>query len=481
MKGRLGSAIWRWTGMNAAALFGVLLLAYGAGARSGGLGIQDFGALPQGAGFQLLGALFIIVAATVALVIQLSSRVLKPVEQLIQFSGRTVERDYTARAEVTSGDDFELIAENVNRMVAVAERADTSEAQQQALDHSLAELTELIGEVGRGGLACRAQVMADASAALAEAINRMLESLARLVHRVHDSGAEVTHSARQGLSSAESFAASVLRQQQELSQLTFALEKFTDSLRDTGSGVEASSTASRRAVEITEQNGQALRDAAEGADRIRTAMAVTADRIKSLGERSLKVYEVINIINDTHLLAVNAAIEASRAAQSGNGLDILDGELRKMGEHSRKSTKNVVELLQSIHLEANEAAAVVEQANRLAQAGAIGMEQAVAGFTKSSDSIQEAALRSESAMEACRERLQEAQSMAVSLQSSARSAKQGPDSAQKAVSAMEHLVRSTIQLHENLSRLRTVPALKAESLAAEIAAAAAGGNGIGLP
>jgi methyl-accepting chemotaxis protein len=480
MKGRLSSTIWRWTGINAAALFGVLLLAYGAGARSGGLGIQDFGALPKGAGFQLLGALFLIVAATVALVIQLSSKVLKPVDQLTQFSERTAARDYSARAEVSSGDEFELIAENVNRMVAVAERADASEGQQQALDHSLAELTELIGDVGRGNLTSRAQVMADASAALAESINRMLESLARIVHRVHDSGAEVTQSARQGLSSAESFASSVQRQQQEISQFNLGLEKFAETLRDTGFGAEAASTASRRAVEISERNGQALRDAAEGAGRIRSAMSVTAEHIKSLGERSLQVYDVINIINDTHLLAVNAAIEASRAAQSGNGLEVLDGELKKLGEHSRKSTKSVVELLQSIHSEANEAAAVVEQANRLAQTGATGMEHAVDAFNISAGAIQEASLRAETTTEACRERLQEAMSMAVALQNSARSAKQGADSAQKAVSAMEQLVRSTIQLHENLSRLRTAPALNAEGLAAEITAAASAGN-IGLP
>src|SRR5581483_296418 len=47
MKGRITATVWKWAGINAAALMAVLLLAYGAGSSSGGLGLRDFGALGQ--------------------------------------------------------------------------------------------------------------------------------------------------------------------------------------------------------------------------------------------------------------------------------------------------------------------------------------------------------------------------------------------------------------------------------------------------
>ena len=230
--------------------------------------------------------------------------------------------------------------------------------------------------------------------------------------------------------------------------------------------------ASQRAIDVAGESSQALTGAAESAERIRAAMKTTGEHIKSLGERSLQVYQVINIINETLLLALSAAMEASRAAQSGNGLAVLDSELRKMGEHSRKSTQSVVTLLQGIHGEANEAAAMVEQANRMAEAGANGMQQAVQVFSQVSSSLEQASARTESVAEEGRERLNDAQALAASLQNTLRGARQGSESSQKAVAAVEQLVRSTMQLHEALSRLRTTPSLKAEALAAEIAAAA---------
>lgn len=472
MKGRITATVWKWAGINAAALMAVLLLAYGAGSSSGGLGLRDFGALPQSAGFQLLGALFLVVAVTVAFVILLGSRVLKPVQQLAEFSERVAQGDFSTPVEIHSEDDFALIAENCNRIAAVAERAATAEAQQQTLDHSLSELMDVVTEIGRGDLFARANVAADASAGLAESLNRMLENLVRMVDKAHDSAAQLSGSARQGLSAGEAAAGSALRQQQEMSAFGVALAKFTTALHETGSETDAAVIAGRRALQVAEQGMQAMRGAAEGAGRICAGMQAATARIKSLGDRSLQVYEVINIINDTHLMALNAAIEASRAAQSGKGLDVLDAELRRLGEHSRASTKDVVTLLKAIQNEANEAAAVIEQANRMAESGARATQEAVAGFEQVTAEVQESAAHSESASQACRERLEEAQAMTASLQNAARLARQSSESVQKAVSELEQVVRSVMQLHESLARLRTTPTLKAETLAAELAAVA---------
>ncbi|MGE0407574.1 MAG: methyl-accepting chemotaxis protein [Candidatus Korobacteraceae bacterium] len=469
----MSSNLWKWTGINTAALLAVLLLAYSAGAGGGGLGIEDFGALPQAAGFRLLGAAFIAVAASVALVIQLSSRVLRPVEQLTEYSERLEAGDYSTPVQINSGDEFTLVAERYNQVAGMAERTAASDASQQALERTMSELADLAAEVGRGDLFRRAPITADASATLSEATNRMLENLSRLADKIHDCGSEVGSNARQGLSSAESSSGSAMRQQQELASFSASVDKFASALRETLTGAETALLASRRALEVAEESGQALTAAAAGATRIRAAMSAASEHIKTLGERSLKVYEVINIINETHLMALSATMEASRAAQSGNGLAVLDAELRKMGEHSRKSTQSVVTLLQSIHAEANEAAAIVEQASRMAEAGALGTEQAVQVFSQVSSSLEQSAARSESVVEESQSRVQDAQALAASLQNTLRISRQGSESSQKAVAAVEQLVRSTIQLHEAVSRMRTTPALKAEALAAEIAAAAA--------
>src|SRR5512146_1177436 len=101
MKGRLNSTVWLLIAINAVVLIAVLGLAYGAGARSGGLSLIDFGALPMIAGFEFLGAIFLVLAGSLCLFLLLAAKVLKPVSRMVEFSEKLAQAEYSARAELT--------------------------------------------------------------------------------------------------------------------------------------------------------------------------------------------------------------------------------------------------------------------------------------------------------------------------------------------------------------------------------------------
>src|SRR5512146_160710 len=109
MKGRVGGMVWQVVGANAVVLLLVLGLAYGAGARSGGLSLLDFGALPQTAGFEFLGAMVLVVAVTLWMIFLLGGRSVKPVTQLADFTERLAEGDTEPRLSLPASDDFSLI------------------------------------------------------------------------------------------------------------------------------------------------------------------------------------------------------------------------------------------------------------------------------------------------------------------------------------------------------------------------------------
>ena len=114
MKDRVKSRVWWLVGINTFVLVTVLGLAYGAGARSGGLSLLDFGALPQVAGLEFLAAVFLVLAVNIMLLVQLGIKVVKPTSELVEASERVMAGDYETNARVTS-DDYGVIAENWNR------------------------------------------------------------------------------------------------------------------------------------------------------------------------------------------------------------------------------------------------------------------------------------------------------------------------------------------------------------------------------
>lgn len=106
---------------------------------------------------------------------------------------------------------------------------------------------------------------------------------------------------------------------------------------------------------------------------IRDAVFDTAEKIQALGERSQKIGEIIQVIDDiaeqTNLLALNAAIEAARAGEHGKGFAVVADEVRKLAERSGQATKEIYALITAIQQEVNEAVEEINNGTKIVQAG----------------------------------------------------------------------------------------------------------------
>jgi twitching motility protein PilJ len=461
MKGRLSSTIWLLVAWSGTAMFGVLGLAYHAGRNSGGQSLLNITSLPGNASMALLAALALALAAVVSLILVLNGRVLKPAAELAQFSERLASGDARARVEIKGQDEFAYIAENCNRSAAKIAHAMSNQQAQDSLQRSITDLLNTINQVARGDLTIRGKVTSDALGNVVDSVNFMLDNFTKVLERVRKAAIDVSTSANQILEAADDMTEGATQQDQEITNTSSAVEELTVSMKQVSNNAEASAEAARRALDAAEQGNRAVRDTLEGMQRIRASVQASAKKIKSLGDRSLEISEIINVINDiteqTNLLALNAAIEAARAGEAGRGFAVVADEVRKLAEHSRSATKDIAALIKAIQAETNEAVVVMEEGTREVEAGTGLADQAGKALEAISSVVRQSAELVQEISLASKQQVRGTEGVANAMQIISGITRETTQGARQTASTVGHMVRLSEQLNEALAQFRSQP------------------------
>jgi methyl-accepting chemotaxis protein len=457
MKGRLSSTIWMLVGVNFMVMVLVLLLGYWAGGWAKGLPFLD-GFSSSDAGKDLLFAIALLVGATLGGAMLLGNKVLTPVKELSDFSERLAAGEYRNKADVDSNNDFAYIADNLNRTADKVSKAVFNQEAQETLQRSVTEFLTITSQIARGDLTLRGKVTNDALGNVVDSVNYMLDNFTKVLERVRKAAIDVSSSANEILLSAEEMSHGANQQDQEITNTSSAVEELTVSMKQVSNNAEASAEAARRALDAAEQGNRAVRDTLEGMQRICASVQATAKKIKSLGDRSLEISEIINVINDiteqTNLLALNAAIEAARAGEAGRGFAVVADEVRKLAEHSRNATKDIAALIKAIQAETNEAVVVMEEGTKEVEVGARLADQAGKALEAISSVVRQSAELVQEISLASKQQVRGTEGVANAMQIISNITRQTSQGARQTARTVENMVKLSEQLNEALSQFR---------------------------
>src|SRR5579864_8988692 len=433
MKGRLNRALWMLILFDIAALFGVLLLAFYGGQRAHtAAGITDVSGLNT----------YVIVAAVVALAagvvtwIGIANKVMAPVKHLADFSEKLSQGDYRAKA--------------------------SNQTAQESLQKSVTEFLTITSQIARGDLTLRGRVTSDALGNVVDSVNYMLDNFCKVLERVRKAAIDVQSSANEILIASEEMSSGAIQQDQEITNTSSAVEQLTVSMKQVSNNAEASAEAARRALDAAEQGNRSVRDTLEGMQRIRSSVQATAKRIKALGDRSLEISEIVNVINDiteqTNLLALNAAIEAARAGEAGRGFAVVADEVRKLAEHSRNATKDIAALIKAIQAETNDAVVVMEEGTKEVEVGAKLADQAGRALDAISSVVRQSAELVQEISLASKQQVRGTEGVANAMQIISNITRQTSQGARQTARTVEQMVHMSEQLNEALSQFRVFKA-----------------------
>ncbi|WP_333655663.1 methyl-accepting chemotaxis protein [Acinetobacter johnsonii] len=231
--------------------------------------------------------------------------------------------------------------------------------------NAILRLLDEIADLADGDLRSYATVSEDFTGAIADSINFAIDQLRDLVSRITETSQEVAQytASTQGITN--QLAEASEHQAQEIAGASAAINEMAMSIDQVSSNAEESAVVAERSVEIAANGANVVNRSIEGMDIIREQIQETSKRIKRLGESSQEIGNIVALINDiadqTNILALNAAIQASMAGEAGRGFAVVADEVQRLAERSASATKQIETLVKTIQTDTNEAVISMEQ------------------------------------------------------------------------------------------------------------------------
>ena len=263
--------------------------------------------------------------------------------------------NFQARTEVVSHDELGEMATALNAMLDSITMLIQSQEERDAIQDSIMKLMGEISDLTEGDLTARAEVTEDITGAIADSFNTMAEQFGGIVRQVKSATFSVDETATDVSKRTADLAAKSTDQARQVNDAIRALNDMAASIRQVSQNAARSAEVSEMSRSNAREGAEAVEKTNHAMDEIREQINETARSIKRLGESSMEIGNVVEIINNiadrTSILALNASIQAAMAGDAGYGFAVVAEEVQRLAESSSNSTKQIDVLVKSIQSE----------------------------------------------------------------------------------------------------------------------------------
>jgi methyl-accepting chemotaxis protein len=198
-----------------------------------------------------------------------------------------------------------------------------------------------------------AVVSADELGELGNRANAMIERLGELLRRVASTSDVVAAAAASMFSAVREQEASATQQNVALEEVRHTIAKLA----------EAAQQVARDATQVKELAASSL-----------TSSQRIADHTKLVSAHSERIGQILQLIQDiadkSDLLALNAALEGTKAGEVGRGFSLVAAEMRRLSEHVMDSVRDIRKLVADTREAAHASVLATEEGIKLAREAA---------------------------------------------------------------------------------------------------------------
>lgn len=405
--------------------------------------------------------------------------IVRPVLALVETARLISKGDLTQRASIDTGDEIGGLAEAFNNMAANLERTLKSLGQSQSklksvvetvgsrsrtvidrVDEQRAMIDDTYHSIDRlnGGVRKITDNVEALSASSEETSSSMLEMVASMeeVSRHTDT---LFNSVEDTASATSQMVSSINEVDQNVVYLTnFVTDTSSSMVEMSASIAQVEANAARSydlalaVADAAESGMRAVRETMDGMEQIRQSVVEANTVVSRLGDRSIAIGKILNVIEDvaeqTNLLALNAAILAAQAGEYGKGFSVVAAEIRELSERTASSTRDIANLIRSVQEEVDNALHAMSSGSRLVEDGVRLSHEAGRALNNILDSASKASDMGKEIANATREQAKGSETVTRSVERLQEMVKQINSATTQQAQGSDHIMRAVESMRE---------------------------------
>ena len=267
--------------------------------------------------------------------------------------------DFSARADMTGQDELSTIGQNFDKLLDERLVSEAVKRQEnEAMNESAITLLGAVLALSDRDLRVRAPVDDNIVGTIASSINQLADETAQALNSVQTLTLQLEQATQETRQQAQEVDQAIAQEQVLLKGMEATLADTSAQLLSVAQLSQRSTASAGRTASAAAAAQDAVGSTVRGMEQLRQVMGDTEKRFKSLAQRSQEISTAVALINTiserTHVLSLNASIQAAAAGDAGRGFAVVAQEVQRLSNASSKAANEIAAMVDNIQAEANE-------------------------------------------------------------------------------------------------------------------------------
>ncbi|MBI1390644.1 MAG: HAMP domain-containing protein [bacterium] len=188
--------------------------------------------------------------------------------------------------------------------------------------------------------------------AFASHFNRLMDNLTNMVTQVQRVGVQVTTSTTQIAASARQLETTVAEQASSTNEVVATAKEISATSRELVNTMNEVGELGNRNVQLAETGRHGLNGIDETMHRLVKATGSFSAKLSAINDKANNINSIITTItkvaDQTNLLSLNAAIEAEKAGEYGQGFSVVAREIRRLADQAAVATLDIEKMVREM-------------------------------------------------------------------------------------------------------------------------------------